>query len=475
MSLFKRNFFIGNLKVILGLVLAVLLIPVVLIAGQKTVIFLSKASAISANIVVDVTSSQGELPRPWEGLSQGGEQEQPGTLVSLSPVSAIVKALGIKYIRVDHVLEDAFYPNLRNRIMEITSSGAIPFISLSYFPSGVADSDIGTPTNWVLWQAKVKNLVETVSGRNGMNIAGVYYEVWNEPDGPGFGNFSVGQGKDYFTLYKNTVQAVTAAQNINSFKIGGPSLADLRRCVGGGLFTCQTFWLDKFLELVSRDRLRLDFISWHRYSLRMSDYKEDVNFIMEISKKYPNLPSTQKIITEWGSDPARSPIHNTVFDAAHLVASARTFIGHVDITTKFEVRDGPDNQDKGWGILYYNGAKKPTFEAIKLLGGLRRDRLLISGEGTYVTGIGSRDNSGVTIILSNYDRSGANTESVPVKVMGLNAGKYRLTKNTINSVYPLGHEETFEIVTADGVWISNELMSTNSIVRYDFQLIGFNP
>lgn len=457
----------------MGLVLAVLLIPLVLIAGQKTIVFLSKASAIPANIAIDVTDSQGELTRPWEGLSQGGEQEKPGTLVSLSPVSSSVKALGIKYIRVDHVLEDAFYPNLRNRIMEITSSGAIPFISLSYFPSGVADSDIGTPTNWVLWQTKVKSLVETVSGRNGMDIAGVYYEVWNEPDGPGFGNFSVGQGKDYYQLYKNTVDGILSAQNVNSFKIGGPALADLRRCVGGGLFSCKTFWLDKFLELVSRDGVRLDFISWHRYSLRMSDYKEDVNFILGTSKKYPNLPPTQKIITEWGSDPARSPIHNTVFDAAHLVVSARTFIGHVDITTKFEVRDGPDNSDKGWGILYHGGAKKPTYEAMRLLNGLRRDRVLVSGEGTYVTGIGSRDNSGVTIILSNYDRSGANTENVSVKVMGFNAGKYRLTKNTINSVYPLGHQETFEIVTADGIWISNELMSANSIVRYDFQLIGF--
>lgn len=471
----RHNFFIGNLKIILGLILAVLLIPVLIFAGQKTVTFLSKATEIPADIVVDVTNSQGELPRPWEGLSQGGEQEQPGTLVSLSPVSASIKALGTKYIRVDHVLEDAFYPNLRNKITEITSSGAIPFISLSYFPSGVADSDVGTPTNWDLWQTKVKSLVETVSGQNGMNISGVYYEVWNEPDGPGFGNFNVGEGKDYYTLYKNTLTAILSAQNVNSFKVGGPSLADLRRCVGGGLFTCQTFWLDKFLELVSRDQLRMDFISWHRYSLRMSDYKEDVNFILDLYNKYPNLPPAQKIITEWGSDPARSPIHNTVFDAAHLVAAARTFLGYVDMTTKFEVRDGPDNPDKGWGILYHNGNKKPTYEALRLLNGLRRDRVMISGEGTFVTGIGSRDNSGVTVILSNYDRSGANTETVPIKITGLNAGRYRLTQNTINDVYPLGHQETFEVVTADGVWTSSQIMSGNSIVWYNFQLIDFNP
>lgn len=472
MALFKNNFFIGNLKLILGLILAVLLIPVLLIAAQRTISFLSHAAAIPANIVVDVSGSQGDLPRPWEGLSQGGEQERPGVLVPINPVAASVKELGVKYIRVDHVLEDAFYPNLKNRITEITSAGALPFISLSYFPNGVAGSDVGTPVNWSIWQSKVKSLVETVSGRNNMNIAGVYYEVWNEPDGPGFGNFSVGGGKDYYLLYKNTLQAVQSAQNVNSFKVGGPALADLRRCVGGGLFTCQTFWLDKFLELVSRDNLRLDFVSWHKYALKLSDYNEDVNFILGIYKKYPNLPPSEKIITEWGSDPARSPIHNTVFDAAHLVAAARTFVGFVDLATKFEVRDGPDNPNNGWGIMYHNGVKKPTFEALKLLNGLRRDRVLVSGEGTFVTGIGSRDNSGATIILSNYDSASGNTESVPVKVMGLNAGKYRLTKNTINSAFPGGRKETFEMQTTDGVWTTQEVMPPNSVVRYDFQLIG---
>lgn len=467
-----HNFFIGNFKLIFGLILAVALIPVVLIAGQKTITFLSKASAIPANIVIDVGDFQGELSRPWGGLSQGGEQEKPGTLVSLAPVSGSVRALGVKYIRVDHVLEDAFYPNLQSRVNEITSSGAIPFIALSYFPSGVADSDIGTPTNYVLWKSKVKSLVEQVSGRSGMNISGVYYEVWNEPDGPGFGNFSVGQGKDYYTLYKNTVSGILSAQNVNSFKVGGPALADLRRCVGGGLFTCQTFWLDKFLELVAHNNTRLDFISWHRYSLRMSDYKDDSNFILDLYKKYPGLPPVEKIITEWGSDPAQSPIHNTVFDAAHLVAAARTFIGQVDLATKFEVRDGPDNPDKGWGVLYHDGSKKPAYEALKLLNGLRRDRISVSGEGIFVTGIASRDNSGVTVVLSNYDQTGGNTETVPVRISGLSAGKYRLTKNTINSAYPLGRQETFEVTTSDGVWSDQELMPGNSVVSFDFQLMG---
>lgn len=468
----ERNFWMGNVRPIMGLVLLLLFAPVLFIAGRQAVELLSHAAPIPANILVNAASMQGALSRPWEGLSQGGEQEYPGKLVTIGPVTGQVRALGTRYIRVDHVLEEPFYGSLRFRIKEITAAGAIPFVALSYFPRGVANSDVGTVQNWNLWQTRVKEAVELISGRNQMNIAGVYYEVWNEPDGSGFGGFNIGTGKDYFVLYQKTVEAINSAQNVNSFKVGGPALADLRRCTNGGLFVCNQYWLDRFLGLVARSHLRLDFISWHKYATRLSDYNEDVNFIISLYNKYPAMPPVEKIITEWGSDPARNGIHNTNFDAAHLVAAARAFIGHVDLTTRFEVRDGPDSGEKGWGIMYFNGVKKPTFEALKMLGLLRENRILLSGEGTSVTGIASRDGSGATVVLANYDSGSRNTENVPVRIMNLTPGSYRLTKEILSSLYPLGKKETSSFVTSDGSWNSVELMTPNSVVLYDFQLFS---
>lgn len=408
--------------------------------GQKVVTFFTKARQVPASIIVDVSKSQGEMQRPWAGLSQGGEQEKPGELVSLAPVTAQIKSLGVKYIRIDHVLEEPFDNNLKERILEITNAGATPFISLSYFPKDRNS-----------WSGKVKNLVETVSGKNNLNLAGVYYEVWNEPDGPGFGNFSAEQ---YFAIYKETLSAVLSAQNVNSFKIGGPALADLRQG-----------WMAKFLNLVVKNRLRLDFISWHRYSLRLFDYQEDTNFILKMQNKYSGLGSPEKIISEWGSDPARSPVHNSNLDAAHLVGAARSFIGHVNLATKFEVRDGPEHPDSGWGILKHDGSPKPTYQALKLLNLLRSDRILLTGEGTNVYGLASRDKSGVTIILANYDRYSSNTESVPVKISNLPPGRYRLTKYTLN-------RQQTENLIINGLYQTTELMLPNTVVVYDFQFLG---
>lgn len=453
------------------LLILILVVPLTVLAGSRVVNLFSSASVIPANIVVDAQKSQADLQRPWEGLSQGGEQEVPGQLVSLAPAATQVKALGTRFVRIDHVLEEPFNNTVRARILEIQNSGATPFIALSYFPSDVATSQIGTPTNYPRWQKKVKDLVELVSGKNNMNITGVYYEVWNEPDGENFGGFNVGRGKDYFELYKQSVAGARAAENVNDFKIGGPALADLRRCDNGLIFVCQTYWLDQFLNLVSANNTRLDFISWHRYSTKLDDYREDVNFINDLYNKYSTLPQAEKIITEWGSVPERSPIHNTVFDAAHLVAATRTFIGHVDMTTKFEIRDGPDSEDKGWGILYHNGAPKPTYAALLLLSKLRAEKLLISGEGSNVIGIASRDSSGVSVILANFDRSSTHTELVPVKISNMTPGAYRVTKTVINSKYPLGKVEVALSTFAKGNFVTSETMLPNSVVFYDFQLI----
>ncbi|OGG19799.1 hypothetical protein A2721_01345 [Candidatus Gottesmanbacteria bacterium RIFCSPHIGHO2_01_FULL_47_48] len=436
--------------------------------SKDIVHLLSQAAPIPANIVVDVASSKGKLEHPWAALSQGGESESNGSLVSLSPVTSQIKALSPKYIRLDHVFDRPY----ENRVREILAAGAVPFISLSYFPADVANRDVGTVNNWSAWERHVRDLVENVSGRDHLNVSGVYYEVWNEPDGPGFGAFDIGRGKDYFELYEHTLAGVNQAINVNDFKVGGPALADLRRCNNGLLFVCQTFWLDDFFRLVASRHARLDFISWHRYSPRLSDYNEDVNFITALYTKHATLPPAEKIITEWGSTPERNPVHNSVLDAAHLVAAARTFVGFVDLATKFEVRDGPESGRGGWGILYYNGQPKPSYHALRLLNMLRSERVLLSGEGTNVTGIASRDSSGATVILINYDQRNSHIETVPVSIINLPPGRYRLTKHVLNSSSPQGKEKIDTFASFKGTYTTSEIMLPNSVVVYDLQLVG---
>jgi len=463
-----KKLVLANFKAILFLCLLLIILPILISNSGKIVKFFSSAAPVTASIVIDSSQSQGGMLRSWEALSQGGELDKDNKIMNLGSASAPVKGLKLRYIRLDHVLE---YPS-DARIKEVINLGATPFISLSYFPKGVGTSDVGNIISWDGWQRAVTAMVEKVSGKDALNQSDVYYEVWNEPDGETFGHYQIGQGKDYFTLYQKTVEAIGRAKNVNPYKIGGPALADLRRCTNGLLFTCQEFWLDKFLGLVSENNIRLDFISWHRYSKKMSDYNEDVNFINELYYRHANLPPAEKVITEWGSDPGRNPIHNTVFDAAHLVAAARTFLGQVTLTTKFEVRDGPSDSKGGWGILTYGGGKKPTFAALQYLSLLRSERVPISGEGTFVTGIATKDLFGMTVILSNYDASYRNTENIPVKITNLRPGTYFVTKYVLNDNFPMGKSDPpKKLQIPDGSFQTEEVMFPNSIVMWDFQLI----
>ncbi|NIT03517.1 glycoside hydrolase, partial [Candidatus Saccharibacteria bacterium] len=66
----------------------------------------------------------------------------------------------------------------------------------------------------------VKATIQHYSGRNEKNIAGIYYEVWNEPDL--FGQWQIGKEPDYRTLYVYALSGAFQAQDCQPFKIGGP-------------------------------------------------------------------------------------------------------------------------------------------------------------------------------------------------------------------------------------------------------------
>ena len=103
---------------------------------------------------------------------------------------------------------------------------------------------------------------------------------------------------------------------------------------------------------------------------------------------------------------------------------------------------------------------------------LRSERVLLSGEGTNVTGIASRDSSGATVILINYDQRNSHIETVPVSIINLPPGRYRLTKHVLNSSSPQGKEKIDTFASFKGTYTTSEIMLPNSVVVYDLQLVG---
>jgi hypothetical protein len=405
--------------------------------------YASQASSVKANIVVDVDKTSGPFPNRWKALAQGGEESGVRMLES---VTSKVSGLYPKYIRLDHIYD--FYnvvtrnssnnlvfdfSKLDETVCDIYHTGARPFFSLGYMPPTMSDdgSLIGKPKNWNEWSFLVQKTVEHYSSKRSVLPCGaledfwktdIYYEVWNEPDLESFGKWKYTGAKSYSDLYFYSAKGAQQAQDILPYKIGGPVTTALYKN-----------WIQKFLDYVIANNLRIDFISWHHYSKKTNDYTQDIinlNKWLGEDPKYDRYENLPKIISEWGYDSEKNPIADTEVGAAHTIASLRNLINAgLELSFLFEIKDGPT---LSWGILTYQGQEKPRYKALKLLNALEGNQIIIEGEGTNVSAIASVNDDKTVLVLTNYDEFGRNYEAVPVNFKNLVGKNYKLTKTFLD-------------------------------------------
>ncbi len=229
-----------------------------------------------------------------------------------------------------------------------------------------------------------------------------YFEVWNEPDLPGF--WSGGQ-KGYFELYKATVQAIKAVNP--RLRVGGPATSANR-------------WLKEFQAYCATENLPVDFLSSHHYpgdafghafdSRRMLELArlvrlskgeslESVNrklfFEPEVLHRIPKGILTEQLrtakkeagdlpllYTEWNcSATYGAPIHDTKLASAFALKTvldneglveAYSFWCFSDLFEEIFFLAQPFNG--GFGLLTVDGIPKPNFWAFKLLSTLGDER-----------------------------------------------------------------------------------------------------
>jgi hypothetical protein len=144
--------------------------------------------------------------------------------------------------------------------------------------------------------------------------------------------------------------------------------------------------------------------------------------------------------------------------AAYTLASIRNFLNYrYELAFLFEIKDGPS---PSWGILGYQGEKKPRYFALQFLNHLQGEKLLVSGEGTYVKALASKNENNLYILLVNYDLENKNTELVPLKVTNLLNGNYDLIIKYLD-----GQETTTKnIKIENGILKKDILMPPNTII-----------
>jgi hypothetical protein len=453
------EFMLGRrLKQLLPLIGLLLFLPILLVVIPEAVRYIGRATGTPANLLVDADGFIGPMPRLWRNLAQGGEEHDR----MLDDVGPQIRNLQTEYVRIDHIY-DLYevvqapgvydWSRLDLIIGDILNSGAKPYIALSYMPPALSKSDIvDLPRDWNDWEALVKATVEHISGRNGLNISGVYYEVWNEPDL--FGGFRTYGPKNYLDLYFYSARGAQRAQNVNRFKIGGPATTAL-----------YLNWANRMLEFAAQRNLPMDFISWHRYDYNLDVYEKDVQEIRLWLEDHPEFQDIEFHVTEWGHDPEIQAGYDTTFAAAHTIAATRAMMGTVDRAFVFEIKDGPGPEKYWgrWGLLTHEKwgppEAKPRYRALEFLNTLADERISVAGEGSWVKAIAARDfaTNRLQTLIVNYDPRGSHTETVPITFENLPSGNFLYSRTDF-----LGQTRSIQVATTSATWATQELMRPNS-------------
>lgn len=459
-------------KHLLYIFLAILTLPLVLLAQKGIQQLLTRAAPQKANIFIDTKNTLGPVNPVWSGFAQGGEEPPP----MLSNAVDRLKELSPSYIRLDHVYdsysvvskdESGFkydFSRLDKTVDNIIASGALPFFSLSYMPPVFNNNGslIEPPSDWNWWKDLVKATIEHYSGRTNKNLTNVYYEIWNEPELPQFGSWKLSAEKDYRLLYFYAANGASEAANVNNYYLGGPSVGSY-----------YPNWVNNFLNYISQNNLRLDFYSWHRYTRKPWEYPQDVNKIRSNLSLFPKYKDIPLILSEWSIDSENSTNNNSDMAAAFTVSSVTEFIDKINLAFAFEIKDGPPPNGGKWGLLTHEQdsnplSPKPRFKAFKYLSNLSGSKLLLSGEGTFVSGFASLGGNSIKIILSNFDPANKNIENVPVTISGLEPASYYLFYS-----YPLEDRTgRREIISTEGLINNSFIMPPNSIVYLELSSLA---
>lgn len=424
---------------------------------------------VPANIVVNAKHEYGPMPQIWRGLAQGGEEMGKSMI---KPTVSFLSRIRPSYIRLDHIYDDDYYGVVRGRngngtlnlnwskldetVNDITATGAKPFLSLTYMPKLIAESKIGVP-NWRDWQDLVRQTVQHYSSL----IDGVYYEVWNEPSLPMFGDWKMYGDKDYRNLYGYAVAGANQAVSTFPYKIGGPAIPEL-----------DPRWVKLLFDYVLQNNLRLDFISWHRYHFDPQQFVNDVYEINVITDddKYKQFANIEKVITEWGPNSYKDSIYSSPVAASHMIAVVRQLLDKTNLLMAFEVKDGPGQGKMGWGLLTHESVgvrEKPRFLLFDWLNDFTGTRVEVLGEGSQITGFAAKNDRTVSLLLTNYNLGGGGEEAFQVTFGNLDPGKYRLVQRQL---FGETTEKEIEIKTAS--FVINASMPVYSVSRFDLTLVN---
>lgn len=343
----------------------------------------------------------------------------------------------------------------------ILGAGMRPFVEFGFMPQRLASGgqstfwwkgNITPPRDYAKWEGLVRALVRHWTDRYGLEeVRRWYFEVWNEPNLKDL--FWSGDRSEYFKLYDVTARAVKSVSA--DYRVGGPA-------------TAGRAWVPEMIKHAAEARVPLDFITTHDYGVsgRGLDAEGNQQLFLDPAPdaivsgvrgvraqiKASAMPNLPLHYTEWSTSYSpRDPVHDAYISAAYILSRLKGSEGHADSMSYWTFTDifeengpVPSPFHGGFGLINFQGLRKPSYYAYRFLNRLGAEELANADADSWVT----RGGGGVQALWWNYtpprteesdqvyfkrDLPPKELGDVRVSLRGVPAGRYRL------SVYRVGY------------------------------------
>lgn len=360
-----------------------------------------KPVIVPRTIVVDAANVQGARSTVFNECIGAGRANEGLRADWQAQLVETQKACNFKFIRMHGLLHDdmgvytedahgnpvynwQYIDKLHDFLLSI---GIRPFVELSFMPRALADMEheglttvfwwngiIKPPKSYERWGELIRQLTLHLSERYGeAEVAKWYFEVWNEPN---LNFFWAGSQEEYFQLYKTAAEAIKSV--CSDYRVGGPATA------GNG-------WVQEMIDFCVGQNVPLDFIATHDYGVLQGFFddtgnrgtvldpnenavKGNIIRSREVIAQSPR-PDLELHYTEWSSSYTPTDFfHDTYQQAAYILdkikgaekaVTSMSYWVFTDIFEESAVRMTPFHG--GFGLMNYQGLKKPAFYAYQFL------------------------------------------------------------------------------------------------------------
>ena len=343
------------------------------------------------------------------------------------------RELGIEHLRFHGIFNDELHVvrrdaeggfiytwNYIDSIFDfLTGLGIRPLADLTFMPAALKSGEktifwyqgnVSPPQSLNEWGELVYHFAAHCIDRYGAEeVCQWYFEVWNEPDIPGFWD---GAPEDYFRFFKVSAEALVRADP--RLKIAGPALCPVTNL--------SIPLIDDFIAYLNAHKLPLHCFTFHVYDeVQFVPYGDKAGALIgkfggsdrfsECVEYYRQKvraleqPPEELFITEYNiSGIHENYLLDTLFPACHLLYNL--FRNHdrvqgVAVWTLSDIfeEDGPLARpfSGGFGIITLEGIRKPAYWALWFIYRLERD--IIAQGDEYIV---SRGTDRITILAFRY-------------------------------------------------------------------------